>query len=71
MMTMKAAIIYEPGGPEVLKIESRPIPKPKRGEVLLRVKSIRVEPVGAIYPAGTFSECEVSPHPRDRSRGDC
>jgi NADPH:quinone reductase-like Zn-dependent oxidoreductase len=38
-MTMKAAIIYEPGGPEVLKIESRPIPTPRPGEVLIRVKA--------------------------------
>ena len=36
---MKAAVIYEAGGPEVLKIESRPIPQPKQGEVLIRVKA--------------------------------
>ena len=29
METMKAAVIYEAGGPEVLKIEERPIPTPK------------------------------------------
>jgi NADPH:quinone reductase-like Zn-dependent oxidoreductase len=39
MPTMKAAVIYEAGGPEVLKIESRPIPTPKSGEVLIRVKA--------------------------------
>jgi len=39
MSTMKAAVIYEPGGPEVLKIESRPIPMPQAGEVLIRVKA--------------------------------
>ena len=38
-MTMKAAVIYEPGGPEVLKIESRPIPTPDSGEVLIRIKA--------------------------------
>jgi NADPH:quinone reductase-like Zn-dependent oxidoreductase len=37
--TMKAAVIREAGGPEVLKLESRPIPTPKRGEVLIRVKA--------------------------------
>ncbi|HXW29612.1 MAG TPA: zinc-binding alcohol dehydrogenase family protein [Xanthobacteraceae bacterium] len=36
---MKAAVIYEPGGPEVLKLETRPIPTPKQGEVLIRVKA--------------------------------
>src|SRR6516165_2619084 len=39
MDAMKAAVIYEPGGPEVLKIESRPIPTPQAGEVLIRVKA--------------------------------
>lgn len=37
--TMKAAVMYEAGGPEVLKIENRPIPIPKAGEVLIRVKA--------------------------------
>src|SRR3984893_3611847 len=37
--TMKAAVIHEPGGPEVLKLETLPIPKPKSGEVLIRVKA--------------------------------
>jgi NADPH:quinone reductase-like Zn-dependent oxidoreductase len=39
MKAMKAAVIYEPGGPEVLKVESRPIPTPQAGEVLIRVKA--------------------------------
>jgi NADPH:quinone reductase-like Zn-dependent oxidoreductase len=39
MTMMKAAVMYEAGGPEVLKIESRPIPTPQTGEVLIRVKA--------------------------------
>src|SRR5580693_1370965 len=39
MATMKAAVIHEAGGPEVLKIESLLIPTPKSGEVLIRVKA--------------------------------
>ncbi|MGF6289263.1 NADPH:quinone reductase-like Zn-dependent oxidoreductase [Paraburkholderia youngii] len=39
MTTMKAAVIHEPGGPEVLRIEQRPIPTPQQGEVLIRVKA--------------------------------
>ena len=39
MPTMRVAVIYEAGGPEVLKIESRPTPTPKAGEVLIRVKA--------------------------------
>lgn len=37
--TMKAAVIREPGGPEVLKLEERPIPVASPGEVLLRVEA--------------------------------
>jgi NADPH:quinone reductase-like Zn-dependent oxidoreductase len=39
MPTRKAVVMHEPGGPEVLKLESRPIPVPQRGEVLIRVKA--------------------------------
>jgi NADPH:quinone reductase-like Zn-dependent oxidoreductase len=39
MSTMKAAVIHEAGGPEVFKIESLPIPRPKNGEILIRVKA--------------------------------
>jgi NADPH:quinone reductase-like Zn-dependent oxidoreductase len=37
MGTMKAAVMHAPGGPEVLKLESRPIPAPQAGQVLIRV----------------------------------
>jgi NADPH:quinone reductase-like Zn-dependent oxidoreductase len=36
---MKAAVLHEAGRPEVLKIEGLAIPKPKNGEVLIRVKA--------------------------------
>ena len=39
MNMMKAAVLYAPGGPEALKIETRPIPVPQTGEVLIRVKA--------------------------------
>jgi NADPH:quinone reductase-like Zn-dependent oxidoreductase len=39
MNTMQAAVIRQAGGPEVLKIETLPIPTPKPGEVLIRVKA--------------------------------
>jgi NADPH:quinone reductase-like Zn-dependent oxidoreductase len=37
--TMKAAVIHRAGGPEALVLERRPIPVPKPGEVLIRVKA--------------------------------
>jgi NADPH:quinone reductase-like Zn-dependent oxidoreductase len=39
MDTMKAAVMYAPGGPEVLKVENRPIPAPRTGQVLIRIKA--------------------------------
>jgi len=39
MPDMKAAVIYDPGGPDVLKLENRPIPMPQAGWVLIRVKA--------------------------------
>lgn len=39
---MKAAVMHKPGGPEVLKIETRPIPVPKAGQVLIAVKAFGI-----------------------------
>ena len=39
MAMMKAAVIRAPGGPEILKIESLPIPEPRNDQVLIRVKT--------------------------------
>jgi NADPH:quinone reductase-like Zn-dependent oxidoreductase len=39
---MRAAVVYEPGGPEVLKIEERPIPSPGAGQVRIRVKAFGI-----------------------------
>ena len=39
MSQMKAAVIRAPGGPDVLKIESLPVPVARIGEVLIRVKA--------------------------------
>ncbi|KAE9381981.1 GroES-like protein [Stipitochalara longipes BDJ] len=36
---MLAAVFHAPGGPEVLKLEQRPIPTAKPGQVLIRVKA--------------------------------
>ena len=36
---MKAAMMYEAGGPEVLKLEQIPIPQPKQNEILIRIKA--------------------------------
>ena len=38
-MRMKAVVIHEPGGPDVLEIEERAAPDPKPGWVLIRVRA--------------------------------
>ena len=42
MPSMKAAVMYEAGGPEVLKVENRPVPTPRSDEVLIHVKAFGV-----------------------------
>ena len=37
--TMKAAVLHRPGGPEVLRLESVPVPGARSGEVLIRVRA--------------------------------
>lgn len=39
---MKAAVITAYGGPDVISMQDRPIPRPKRGEVLVRVMAAPV-----------------------------
>jgi NADPH:quinone reductase-like Zn-dependent oxidoreductase len=39
MAEMRAAVVYKPGGPEVLQIETRPVPIPNAGQVLIRVRA--------------------------------
>lgn len=36
---MKAAVIRSPGGPEAFKIEDLPIPQPKHGQVLIKIRA--------------------------------
>ena len=42
MQMMKAVVIHEPGGPEALKIENLPIPVPRPGQVLIRIKAFGI-----------------------------
>ncbi|MBT0667299.1 zinc-binding dehydrogenase [Novosphingobium profundi] len=37
---MVAAVVYQPGGPDALKLETRSVPTPKAGEVLIKVRAI-------------------------------
>jgi NADPH:quinone reductase-like Zn-dependent oxidoreductase len=49
---MKAIVVHEYGGPEVLKFEEYPDPVPGRGEVLVRVAAASVNPIDYKRRAG-------------------
>jgi len=52
--TMTAIEISTPGGPEVLKAATRPVPEPGPGEVLIRVKAAGVNRPDMIQRAGHY-----------------
>ena len=51
---MKAIRVSEFGGPEVLKLQDVPDPKPDSGQVLVRVKAVGVNPVDTYIRAGIY-----------------
>src|ERR1700720_2919609 len=54
--TMKAVVVHEYGGPEVLKYEDAPRPEPKENEVLVRVIAAGVNPVDALIRSGKYAK---------------
>ncbi|MBB93752.1 MAG: NAD(P)H-quinone oxidoreductase [Rhodobacteraceae bacterium] len=53
--TMRAVEITAPGGPEVLKLTTRPIPKPRHGQVILKVAYAGVNRPDALQRAGSYA----------------
>jgi NADPH:quinone reductase-like Zn-dependent oxidoreductase len=53
---MKAIVVHEYGGPEVLKYEDAPRPEPKENEVLVRVIAAGVNPVDALIRSGEYAK---------------
>jgi NADPH:quinone reductase-like Zn-dependent oxidoreductase len=53
---MKAIVVHEFGGPEVLKYEDAPRPEPKEDEILIRTIAAGVDPVDAYLRSGRFGE---------------
>jgi NADPH2:quinone reductase len=52
---MKAIVVHEFGGPEVLKLEEVPTPKPAAGQVLVRVHGVGVNPYDTYMRNGTYA----------------
>jgi NADPH:quinone reductase-like Zn-dependent oxidoreductase len=52
--TMKAIVIHEYGGPEVLKYEDVPRPEPKDDQILVRVVAAGMNPVDGMIRSGMF-----------------
>ncbi len=61
--TMKAIVVHEYGGPEVLKYEDVPRPEPKEDQILVRVIAAGVNPVDALIRSGMFTKHEKDAFP--------
>src|SRR6059036_3075971 len=61
--TMKAIVIHEYGGPEVLKYEDVPRPEPKADQILIRVIAAGVNPVDGMIRSGMFAKYEKAVFP--------
>src|SRR5271154_3409845 len=52
---MKAILVREFGGPEVLKLEEVPTPRPGAGQVLVRIHAAGVNPYDTYMRNGTYA----------------
>jgi NADPH:quinone reductase len=59
---MKAIRVHEFGGPEVLKFEEVPTPKPSAGEVLVRIHAAGANPYDTYMRAGTYAVKPTLPY---------
>jgi len=59
---MKAIRVHQFGGPDVLRLEETPAPKPARGQVLVRVKAVGVNPVETYIRSGGYARKPALPY---------
>ena len=52
--SMRAVEISEPGGPDVLRPVTRPVPVPGAGEILIRIRAAGVNRPDALQRAGAY-----------------
>ncbi len=54
--TMKAIVIYEYGGPDVLKLEDVPVPEPKDDEMRIKVAAAGVNAFDGVLRSGQYAK---------------
>ncbi len=59
---MKAILVRQFGGPEVLKLEELPTPKPAAGQVLVRIHAAGVNPYDTYMRTGTYAQKPALPY---------
>src|ERR1700676_5179683 len=52
---MKAIVVHEFGGPEVLQLKEIPTPRPAAGQVLVRIQAAGVNPYDTYMRAGIYA----------------
>jgi NADPH2:quinone reductase len=60
--SMKAIRVHKFGGPEVLRLEEVPTPRPGPGQVLVRMRAIGVNPIETYIRTGTYAYKPTLPY---------
>ncbi|MBA3351679.1 MAG: NADPH:quinone reductase [Blastocatellia bacterium] len=59
---MKAIIVHEFGGPEVMRLEDVPTPAPDAGQVLVKIEAAGVNPVDTYLRSGNHAHAPALPY---------
>jgi NADPH:quinone reductase len=59
---MKAIVVKEFGGPDVMKLEEVPVPVPGPGQATIRVRAVGVNPVDTYIRTGTYARKPALPY---------
>ena len=59
---MKAIVVHEFGGPEVMKLEEIPKPAPGAGQLLVRIGAAGINPADTYMRTGTYARKPALPY---------
>jgi NADPH2:quinone reductase len=59
---MKAIVVHEFGGPDVMQLEDVPVPTPGPGQLLVKVAAVGVNPVDGYIRSGTYARKPALPY---------